>query len=570
MTDEDLPPQNALVPLFSHYLGGKPPTMDLSYIAEFMARAAPVDPVSEENIPYTDTRPIVAACIYGRIKHRQEFSAEGIMWETGIPLLHVKRIISDIIAKTRGPEILSDGRPYYEWGDEEKVYEILWPLAHSRSAKAATPGSVGAAQIIFTYMVGEKPFDCARIPRELRGYLQKYSSSHLADMLLGWSIFVEPHIESLIEFGLIERTHATSKIVQPTPKGIAWHDIVHREPGGSLVVARSSLDTRSEKVLVSAVRSFSEGLEKLEQKISEVLGVDLSSPRRLSRLRLAADVLTSETLLSGTVEIGEIAETLFLTCKSEMARLRTRREKLRGKVKDSELVAGLEADLTMFGKLAISDALKGARGALQPQVTDFVNIGTYHEYLSRAGQGQELPARIADEKFGILNAPSLFADDFHYQNRAAFERRRAVAVAFVDIDKFKDVNSEHTELVVDRDILPRFMRGMEAFCYGRAAAYRQGGDEYLILLYNTSPDEAEDFFERLREHIKLIDYPDNIRSAPTVSIGYHVVMAENEVSVWEAVGIANMAKDHAKRTRDQVFASLAEDFRKVTGFDPVV
>ena len=65
-----------------------------------------------------------------------------------------------------------------------------------------------------------------------------------------------------------------------------------------------------------------------------------------------------------------------------------------------------------------------------------------------------------------------------------------VSIAFLDIDKFKDFNSEVGETHVDRHVLPVFMRAVEAHIYGHGFAYRFGGDEYALLMPNADADLA--------------------------------------------------------------------------------
>ena len=78
-------------------------------------------------------------------------------------------------------------------------------------------------------------------------------------------------------------------------------------------------------------------------------------------------------------------------------------------------------------------------------------------------------------------APRLFFDDLEEVRSAAEIRGLPFAVSFLDIEFFKAINDRYTEPTVDRDLLPTFMRCMEAHVYGRGRAYRQGGDEYVVL-----------------------------------------------------------------------------------------
>src|ERR1019366_4323533 len=83
--------------------------------------------------------------------------------------------------------------------------------------------------------------------------------------------------------------------------------------------------------------------------------------------------------------------------------------------------------------------------------------------------------------------------DLAYYRQRTDHCGSSLAVAFVDIDHFKEFNTAHTETVIDRNVLPRFMQLVESHVHFHGHAYRQGGDEYLILLPNLEPRLAIDF-----------------------------------------------------------------------------
>jgi diguanylate cyclase (GGDEF)-like protein len=119
-------------------------------------------------------------------------------------------------------------------------------------------------------------------------------------------------------------------------------------------------------------------------------------------------------------------------------------------------------------------------------------------------------------------------------------------VAFLDIDGFKQINSAHTETKVDRNLLPRFMRTLEAHVYHHGFAYRQGGDEYLVLLPGFSRDLALDFLDELRRVLADLRYPD-IDGTTTVSIGACLAEPDCPLTDRELRERANQAKEFAKK-----------------------
>lgn len=143
----------------------------------------------------------------------------------------------------------------------------------------------------------------------------------------------------------------------------------------------------------------------------------------------------------------------------------------------------LELAVTLEEEVKALDAVTEAEGFLQieqlrlPRLKDFLPV----QYIESAADTHEkLQPRLYDEKFHILQAPSLFLPDMGYFRARCEDRETPLAIAFVDIDDFKSLNTCHTETKVDRNILPRFMQAIEAHLFQHGYAYRQGGDEYLI------------------------------------------------------------------------------------------
>jgi GGDEF domain-containing protein len=93
------------------------------------------------------------------------------------------------------------------------------------------------------------------------------------------------------------------------------------------------------------------------------------------------------------------------------------------------------------------------------------------------------------------------------------------------------------------------MRTIEAQVYGRGFAYRQGGDEYLALLVNSSAEIAGSIFNELRHKVSELDFLDICLDA-IVSIGFclvdsHCYLTEAEI-LDKATKAAAYAKDQGK------------------------
>jgi diguanylate cyclase (GGDEF)-like protein len=91
----------------------------------------------------------------------------------------------------------------------------------------------------------------------------------------------------------------------------------------------------------------------------------------------------------------------------------------------------------------------------------------------------------------------------HMEELAAMEQRRAMrsgslpCLCLVDIDHFKRINDHHGHAAGD-EVLRLFARHAEASMRETDVLARWGGEEFLVMLPDTQPDEARTGFERLR------------------------------------------------------------------------
>lgn len=339
----------------------------------------------------------------------------------------------------------------------------------------------------------------------------------------------------LMSKGLLKRTGRYA--MELTPEAFAWGQVFQLRPDGTFVIFESTIDEAAWPVFVAALDAFAADLRTLKGALRTHFTDEYTTPARLRTLDEVIGVLKRlPDFPARVLLLDTYREVAVLACRGEKLRLHKRVEELELRARDREVIEGTKRNIELLAGILAIPGLAGVT-ASKPRVSDFVNVG-----ILEAARG-----RATDEKFSILAAPTLFSPDFIEISEAAISRGRSFAVGFIDIDKFKDFNSKHLETVVDQDMLPNFMRALEAYCYGRAFAYRQGGDEYLVLLRNANEPEARAFFESLQTHIAQIEYPDTITDKPQVSIGVHVIDGDHEVTVFEAKKLANEAKDKAKK-----------------------
>ena len=166
---------------------------------------------------------------------------------------------------------------------------------------------------------------------------------------------------------------------------------------------------------------------------------------------------------------------------------------------------------------------------------------------------QLLSEARADGKTGLLNVAT-------WEREASAEVARAVrtfspmAVALLDLDRFKLINDTHGHLVGD-EVLRKIADTMTDVLREYDVAGRFGGEEFVMLLPQTRAPDALRIAERVRAHIaRLPIYASNGERIPvTVSIGVAALDAGSSRELPELLAAADAALYRAKASgRDQV------------------
>jgi diguanylate cyclase (GGDEF)-like protein len=208
---------------------------------------------------------------------------------------------------------------------------------------------------------------------------------------------------------------------------------------------------------------------------------------------------------------------------------------------NSEIRQELEAPLQKLKSLMNGTWFNKTKPIRTPKLTDYLTVEQSERNLSVT-----LAERVFDEKFHILIAPQLFLKDLSYYREHCGLRENSVCIGFIDIDNFKQFNSENGETMVDREVLPRFMACLEAHVYARGFAYRYGGDEYSMILPNADLDEAVNFLNKLKEKLSNIDYGSISGNPPDVTCGLFEIREDTPLTNSECLGLAEKAKNEGK------------------------
>jgi diguanylate cyclase (GGDEF)-like protein len=167
----------------------------------------------------------------------------------------------------------------------------------------------------------------------------------------------------------------------------------------------------------------------------------------------------------------------------------------------------------------------------------------------------EAQSRV-DAKTGLLNV-STWESEAESELSRAVRTRNPVALALVDIDNFKLVNDTHGHLAGDR-----VLKGIAEALTGQSRDYdragRFGGEEFVLLLAQTTGKDACNIAERLRGYVESLDIPTNDRpDAPTlrvtISIGVTALARGEAYELTDLLAAADSAMYAAKQAgRNQV------------------
>lgn len=152
-------------------------------------------------------------------------------------------------------------------------------------------------------------------------------------------------------------------------------------------------------------------------------------------------------------------------------------------------------------------------------------------------------------------------------NRAFFDRRwgeehsravrhpRPLSVAMIDLDQFKSINDNFGHPAGDAvlqgvaKVLLRELRSSDILC-------RYGGEEFVLIMPDTAPENAGALCDRLRQAIQSVSWPRHPERPVTVSCGVAGTLGPTTVTPEHWIEIADANLYTAKRSgRNKVISS---------------
>jgi diguanylate cyclase (GGDEF)-like protein len=108
--------------------------------------------------------------------------------------------------------------------------------------------------------------------------------------------------------------------------------------------------------------------------------------------------------------------------------------------------------------------------------------------------------KYIDPLTGVWNRLAL--EEF-LEQMISLSMERDIVVAFLDLNKFKQINDTYGHIVGDK-VLKEFAKYITSNLKRKDFFARYGGDEFIAILFDVNLATAKDFFERLRKHIPKI------------------------------------------------------------------
>ncbi len=158
-----------------------------------------------------------------------------------------------------------------------------------------------------------------------------------------------------------------------------------------------------------------------------------------------------------------------------------------------------------------------------------------------------------DSLTGLPNRTSFLKHLFETLDRASKDGRR-FAIMCLDLDRFKSVNDSCGHATGD-GVIRSVARSITGMLRPSDRAARFGGEEFAIILPNTSGEQAFAMAERLRQTVWELNLPHTASSVAdrvTISIGVACLKRDTHESFDKLLRHADYALYRAKENRNRV------------------
>ena len=207
----------------------------------------------------------------------------------------------------------------------------------------------------------------------------------------------------------------------------------------------------------------------------------------------------------------------------------------------------LEKRLRPMQQTVILSPIKDEDGRVARLMLTVFDITDWIDYRNRLLQSKEELEKLSrtDELTRLPNRRFLldrFNQELFHHNR----RNRALALAILDLDLFKEINDRHGHQAGDQ-VLFEFGRILDESCRDYDIVGRYGGEEFVVVLPDTDSSDARAICERIRKRIE--NHPFDARGHGiriTTSIGIACKPAREKTTADELFQRADAALYRAK------------------------
>ncbi|MDP3466608.1 MAG: sensor domain-containing diguanylate cyclase, partial [Sulfuricurvum sp.] len=174
------------------------------------------------------------------------------------------------------------------------------------------------------------------------------------------------------------------------------------------------------------------------------------------------------------------------------------------------------------------------------------------------GSMQDITAqKIAEEKIhwlahfdSLTGLPNrlLLNDRVQYAINIAYRAKESIALLFLDLDHFKNINDSLGHTIGD-DLLVQVSKRMQSIVREEDTLSRQGGDEFILLLPGTDADGAAHVAEKLI-HIISQPYPiqhHELNVTPSIGIALYPIDGNNAETLFQSADAAMYRAKHDGR-----------------------
>src|SRR5579863_9943382 len=145
---------------------------------------------------------------------------------------------------------------------------------------------------------------------------------------------------------------------------------------------------------------------------------------------------------------------------------------------------------------------------------------------------------ITDDTTGLYNVRHLY-DVLGRELERCTREKVPVSLAFLDLDRFKQVNDEHGHLI-GSELLSRAGARLEQLSRPQDLCFRYGGDEFVVVMPSTEAEEASTLATHIHKELTATRFRMNPNLELTVSASVGLATAPQDgTTIHTVIGVAD-------------------------------